>query len=943
MNKLSAKEKDLLARVDETEDLRPLFFRKVEGLKWFDELSDRGYFRPTEIPSPMPSQEEGYVTIPNWPVVDYLEKTSAELHHNDSNDYSQKFLSILKSTTDYAREKEFGNYRTWWKFSKIIANVPVEHIEPDHMDMVDYWLDDKYERGLVSSQIGENWLPSLIADGGEHELKLAESLLSSIYKVSFTNRTVGDRVSRDAMLRVDSYHAKKITEKSAFASGVKLGQRAVQIIDRQLTTVLSELGNDAWSAIWQPAIEEHDQNKYRDQAENILIVAYRESLSGYIKSSPDTAYDYLANMIAREYQTIHRIAINAISDNFRVYRDLIGELLHEHFVSENYRHEMWHLLHKNYEQFDPDQKDTLLALVENISEVDGDGGVRERAAAYRKAIWFAAIKDFGTIEQRKYAESVEIAGSEPDHPDFSSYTSSGWVQHESPISLEDLQKLTPIELAQCLNDYEDVSEGMREPGIEGLSKALKGVFKAAPLKYYDNLQEYVDLDLAFVYQIVEAYHDLWSEKTQLPWTVIWPSLLQFCLDLVCRDEFWSADNQSERSAFVANRYWVVSGIGRLIEAGVKSDEHAFSEDLIPQAEKVIGVLMAKESGSEFKADGDAVSVAINSPRGHAIEALINITLRSCRLSDKRNNKDHSTTWQRYQALYDAELERKSIPEYEFVTLVTNYLPNFLYMSREWTLSQLPSIFDRSDYTWWLCAMSGYSYVGTVYQEVYEFLKDGGHFIEALDDENLRDNSREKVVQNVVVAYMSGFEMLEDEKSLIRQLIVRGKHAEISQLIWFIWTLRKKDDRELTEKVLELWPLIRSTLDLTTNDGKKLASQLCHWAVFVEELNHKTKDLLLEIAPWSDIAYNSAQLLESLASISKSQPIDAADIWIQILQGSHPDYPEEAIKEIFGNLIAEGADGVRKAREIVSLYLPVANERPAVWLREKLGEGLKPHI
>ena len=92
-----------------------------------------------------------------------------------------------------------------------------------------------------------------------------------------------------------------------------------------------------------------------------------------------------------------------------------------------------------------------------------------------------------------------------------------------------------------------------------------------------------------------------------------------------------------------------------------------------------------------------------------------MTLRSCRLSDKNNNKDHSGAWSHYQHYYDTELKRSSgeNPEYEFATLITNYLPNFLYMSNEWVLNNLDKIFDQKHYLKWLCAMQVYAYVGTI--------------------------------------------------------------------------------------------------------------------------------------------------------------------------------------------------------------------------------------
>src|SRR5690606_24786644 len=138
----------------------------------------------------------------------------------------------------------------------------------------------------------------------------------------------------------------------------------------------------------------------------------------------------------------------------------------------------------------------------------------------------------------------------------------------------------------------------------------------------------------------------------------------------------------------------------------------------------------------------------------------------------------SAAWEHYVHYYDTELVRREHKEYEFSALVTNYLPNFLYMSRDWTLQNLSTIFDKADKIAWRCAMQGYTYLGTVYEEVFSFLKEGAHFVEALDDEHLRDRARERIVQNIGVAYTSGIEELSDESSLIRILIEREDHEEL---------------------------------------------------------------------------------------------------------------------------------------------------------------------
>jgi hypothetical protein len=147
---------------------------------------------------------------------------------------------------------------------------------------------------------------------------------------------------------------------------------------------------------------------------------------------------------------------------------------------------MWHLLSRNYQRFDGTQKQKTLDLISEITRADDEGNIHECETAYNKAIWLAAIRNHGDEEARLYNENVAVAKTEPDHPDFSSYMSTGWVEHESPISLEDLQALTIEELVDVLKSHND-SDGFREPGIEGLSKTFKQLMMIMPLRFMTSL------------------------------------------------------------------------------------------------------------------------------------------------------------------------------------------------------------------------------------------------------------------------------------------------------------------------------------------------------------------------------------------------------------------------------------------------------------------------
>lgn len=930
MRELSVKEKDLLHRIDNKPDLQPFFFRKAKGLHWFEPLNDRGFFSPEKNPKPVPAKEEGYVNIPSWPSADYLVATSPELSKPEYADYAAKFLEVIRKVTSYAQRHEYSNYRTWWQFSKIIGCLPAHLIKDDDLDLIDYWLDDPYERGLAADELGENLLPKLLG-GDEQSTALALNLIDKMFSVSFVEEKVGSYGGKKALLRFDSWHAKKIVGKVALLSGERVGINAVKVFESKLVAVLEGLNNDSWSSIWRGAIEEHDQNQEADDSEDILIAACRDCLLGAVENDLRSSEEYLRQALVSKYQTLRRLAIYVVDQKFTQLNGLTECVIAADHFSDNLRHEVWHFLKRNYPQFHDAQKNEVLEIIESLNIYADDGGLAKGPTAYRRSVWLSAVKDADKEASALYQKYIETTNTEPEHADFASYVSVGWVGHESPFPVDELLALPIKELIEKINSYED-PDLLGEPGLEGLVKAFKNVVKSRANEFYPELDKFSNLDLAFIYEVIEAYGELWSENSAIQWKDIWPSLLDYCAGVVNDKEFWSEENAKQRERHLANRHWVVGSIARLIEEGTKSDEHAFEPSLLPKAKEILLLLLSNQEGDDFENESDAVSVAINSPRGHCIEALVNHSLRSCRLADKEK-KEHSGAWQEYEPVYNDELRRSERGEYEFSTLVTNYLPNFMYMSRKWVQSNFSLIFDQSDYQKWLCAMQGYAYVSTIYQDVYRYLKEHGDFTRALDDKNLQDRVKQKIIQNIVVSYINDEESLDDADSLISVLLERARFEELRQLIWFIWTLRGKDQPELFTKVSELWPRLLQIIDVGTKEGRRLASSLCHWAAFIDEITEVNRDWLLSIARYAEEDYNSYDLLKSLARISKAQPLEAQRILLDMLTSYSYDYPEESIREILANLIAVGPEGERKAKEVVDAYLRHGIERPRVWLME----------
>lgn len=930
MRELNPKEKDLLDRVLNKPDLQPFFFRKLKGLHWYNALSDSGFFAPEKNPKPVPAKEEGYINIPHWPVTEYLVATSEELSIPDNKEYAIRFIELIRKVTSYARNEGFSNYRTWWQLAKVIRNIPLQLLLPEDIDLIDYWMDDRFERGLIVEEVGKKWLPELLAKEDEHSQKIALRLLDCVYKVVFVDKKDSPSEKKEPVLRYDSYYAEKLAKKGvAKLSGMRLGFPAVEIFQTRLVSILVESDNDSWSSIWRNAIEDHDQNGSLNDTDDIIVAAYRDCVLGFVEHNIQAAKNYVQSLFRSQYQTIRRVAIYAIDIRFADLKVLADSIVTPEFFHDNYRHELWHFLNSHYQDLTSDQRKRVIETIQGLEVLGDDKRNNEKATAYKRAIWLSAIKHYDDNIAELYKTYTAISGAEPEHPDFSSYMTVGWFDHKSPISIEDMLSLDVNLLVKTINSYEDTGRGwFGEPGLEGLVKTFKEVVKAKAKDIYTELTKFADSDLAYIHPIIEAYRELWNEKKDLPWNDVWPHLLAFCLQLIKRDIFWSVSADG-RSKFVANRDSIVGAIGQLIEDGTRSDDHAFDKSILPKAKEVLVILLERQEGVAFKLDSDAVLIAINSPRGHCLEALVNLTLRSCRLEHEESGH-HAPVWNQYKEIYDVELKRSVQGEYEFATIVTMFLPNFDYMSREWVQSHLADIFDQSDYQKWLCAMQGYIYVGKVYEMYYKHLKANGDFLKALDDVNLKKRVAERIIQNIVIAFINDFEDINQPDSLIATLIRRKDIEELKQLVWFIWTLR---DKKLKDKVYELWPRLLEIADINTKDGRILASSLCHWAVFVDKIDPVVESWLFKIAPYAEVNYNASDLLQNLAEISDTQPIEAQKVWIKMLESYSYDFPEEAFRRIFKNLIVLGADGERKAKEVVDAYIRHGLERPRTWLTE----------
>lgn len=917
---LSVKQRSALQRVIDDPELQPWLFRKVSDPVWFNAFIEHGLLSPALNPKPIETKENT-VHVPSWPITEFLVASSQKIKEEDTLDAAKNYLLLIRAVTKYAIDNDFGNHRTWWQFCKILRNLPISIISLDDLTYVSFWLSDKFDKHMVSNEVSE-WISEIIDNSDEHSRKITLALLDILFSIkSIDSKYSNDR--KEATLYFDGYQAKSFAEKIARKLGEKFGLPATVIFEQKLTEALSINANDKWSTLWRKAIEENEQNSSNYDVDNIFITLFRDSMLGYYQANTVSgAESKLINLLSSEYQSIKRIAIYIASEFFEYLEDsTIKKVIAKLHFNDKYRHELWHFLNKNFVQLTTENKSLVIDTISSLEVKNKAGELEAKATAYKQANWYASIVDVSELAKNRYKKCIASSGVEPDHPDFSCYSSTTSVINESPLTVTEMAVMLeePVELVRFLNGYEHVGH-FGEAGIEGLVETFGTLVELDDCFVLNELELFVDLKPHYLHEIFSSYLKLWTSKKQRNWDVLWPKIIRFSYDLFGKEHFWKTSDNRGGGPFIGDVSWVVSVYSRLIEAGCEKNENAFELTLCAQVKKTLEFILDHVTGSDFEEDSDAVFVAINSPRGRCLEAYFKLALYQCKNVTK-NSEEHVALWATYEPVFNRELTKPSTSkEYEFITIVVMYIRNFMFLSEDWVYRNIESMFGAVNSQQWLCSVQAYSYVGRLIPEVHKLLKSKSYYLAALDSAHLKDSIKTSYIEHICIAYIQEIESLEDEKGLLQKLLIRNNEIELCKLITFLRSIRGQNNDVSKKIVFWLWPKLIDLTKLYVSEKNILASKLGLWAEYIQELDDESKFWLQEIAPFINDENNGVSFMNELARLSANDALNIADIWIATLIAPYYVYDLAPLEKMFINLIAVGKEGQSAAKKIASVYI-----------------------
>lgn len=859
-----------------------LLLQRDDYIHFFGPLQEAGFFAPATNPAATVGERENTVRIPYWPPLDYLKALAQGAGERDDLPLAAEVMDVVRTVSTWRDEKgELRcNYHTNRTFAEILGLVPTNAVKLEDIDLIKEWLNDPYERMLVANALDKGALSRFLDSTSPENWKKAARVLHYVTAIGWHRGA--DESERRAITIVDDYWLNALIKHHARGIGAKTGEHAAGIMLARVRQVFSTPIGRNHSNVLRPAVEDDPQNRQLRAAENRMVEGARDVILGWADVDPDNARALIGRMLADDLQIIRRLGIYVLARHWTTMRDLYAGVVGPELFDDGHHHELYRLLQQRFSEMTPEEQTATIKAIEMLPKaIHGENPERlRRSRQYR---WLSAINGKGSALADKWFSELDADPAVArlgDHPDFNSFITTSWVgPGATPYSPEELIALARANiLVENLNAFSP-SEEWHGPSSEGLRDALESAARTNPGVFFDSISLYIAAKPIYQHGVITGIKQAWEENNTLRWTQEWEALVGFFEQLLKAQDFWVQTHDIYKQ-------WVVTSIADCLNAGTKTDEHAYDAALLPRTQAIIAFLLQHQPGVDAP-DADAMTQALNTPKGRIVQALYTQALRAARVSDKQVGS-HQKAWAAIRPLFEAELAKCKDANYEFSTLSGTYLPQLQYLDNAWTSKHVQEIFPPAHESNTLCALDGLAYASFT-RPVYELLAEGGIIDRALKLE--LKGGREKLLQRIGAAYLWGVEELEGGR--IALIFDRASAADLEVLAHLFWVVRNESlSPEQLERILAFWDRSIRWSQQQTQLPTLLISKMSLLAAHIKTLGDREQNLLELVAPYVHIGHSSDEFVAELLRLAPQNP-EAITRTVKSMLAEHvPEYDYE---------------------------------------------------
>lgn len=910
---LTAKRKWFIQRMSQGDEHAQwgfeLLLKRPDFAEFFDHLDDAGLFAPERNPAPVPGTEPGYVRIPYWPALDYLQACAKQVGEHDDVQLAQKVMTVVRAVSR-AREPDGSvrdNYHTYRVFSELLGLLPTSIVTADDLGLIPGWLESKFDRGMVGRALDSGVLRRCLTSKSPDDWSKACLILRYCTAIRWIDeRELGENRKKPVTV-VDDYWLKELIEHHANTIGAKAGRVASDIFLDRIREVFREGNRDHASWLWRPAIEEHAQNHSWNGPENRFVEGLRDVLLSWVDHDLDTVRPFIGTLLRDEVEIIRRIGIHVLSQRWTLLRSHYIAVLGLQLFDAGHVHELYGLLRAHFDEFTEREKAATIDVIRQLPRpVRGEDSDRLLKRTQRN--WLSAVAGRGYEPAESWfgeLMSDQALGALSEHPDFHSYMESWSGPGQTPYRVQELLAFAEDgSLVERLNAFQQ-ADSWRGPTTRALVDTLEEAVVLAPQAFLSIISAFLHAKRPFQYGIINGIKRAWEapsdKRPEIDWDHTWNLLVGFFEQLIGNPDFWAEKTVEDRD-LTPNRDWIPPVIADFLREGTRNDERAYSPDLLLRTWSLIGILLAHAEAVDEPRD-DAMTQAINSSKGKVIEALFSHALRACRLSDRATG-GHAAAWAEMKPVIDREIAQCKNANFEFSTLAANYIANLDYIAHDWLRVNLESIFPREFLPNFHCAMEGLAYAPAT-RPVYALLVESGVLEFALRQESKGRHAREKLIERIALAFLWEDEELDGPR--YSDLFESGRIEDLEQVTGFFWSVSNQElSPTQVERILAFWARCVVWSRDAAEPPAKLLSKLSLLSCYIKSVEDREQEWLLAVAPYVHVGYNADNFIEELDRLADISPAKISAVLGKVLETFVPTFDfQDRLESLLTRLARHG--------------------------------------
>ncbi|MDE3212724.1 MAG: hypothetical protein KGM98_05770, partial [Bacteroidota bacterium] len=544
-----------------------------------------------------------------------------------------------------------------------------------------------------------------------------------------------------------------------------------------------------------------------------------------------------------------------------VFFDMLGENDPKgYFSGYQYENELYYLLSHVQNKLTGEENKLISSILDQGQKIEREFALESDVWKHR---WLDALKqnayfrpEYERITREHKLEKME-------------YAEEGKVRVRvgsiSPYTVEQILEMDDALLLQKILSFtHSRRDQFDEPTIEGFSEQLMKAAEKDPIKFVQYIDHYIRVPYFYTHYILQGITTAWRNNIAFDWK----KLLEFCKIYTDPGNTIDDSLRLDQDDLSTKRGWVSGTIARLISEGTRKDENSFDERLLPLAKDILVPLgrELKFQENKFKLDKtDYPMVSYNTTAGQVLRGLLDYSLRKARIEN--TDPALAIKWEKeIKDVFESTLEKGILEGY---ILLGMYLHQFYYLDKPWIETSLKDFYSLEKDKW-LAFIGGLNFSSPANTpEMYELVYP--HYKKALGVEGAVDSTyRNGIVRHITAYYWWDYDKL-DERSLIKELVLKSQPDNVSKLIQFLWEQDKyltgyteTEQKNIREKTLALWHLMTSRFENDNSDqGNEIIQKLTHLTEYITILNEETAGLLLKSATRAKDYHSVNDLLEIL--------------------------------------------------------------------------------